>query len=101
MLLFLLVFPLLTIIISCPYFIVPFIVSRNPFSFISINISDSCIIQVSRLILNLLEANCPLDESIYSNTSENFSFNHPESNGDDEANTSRSFEREISLDEEM
>jgi len=48
-----------------------------------------------------LEANCPLDESIYSNTSENFSFSHPESNGDDEANTSHSFEREISLDEEM
>jgi len=32
---------------------------------------------------------------------QHFSFNHPESNGDDEANTSRSFEREISLDEEM
>ena len=93
MLLLLLVFPLLNIIISCPCFIVPFIVSRNPSSFISINIADSCILQVSRLILNLLEANCPLDESIYSNTSGNFSFNYLESNGDDEANTSRSFER--------
>ena len=59
------VFPFLPLIISCPYFIVPFIVSQIFFSFISINVADSCFIQVSRLILNLLEANCPLDESIY------------------------------------
>jgi len=99
MLLFLLVFSLLTLSISCPYFIVPFIASRNPFPFISINIADLCIIQVSRLILDLLEANCPLDESIYSKTSENFSFNHPGSNRDPEANTSRGAERETSLGE--
>ena len=101
MLPFLLVFPLLTLIISCPYFIVPFIVSRNPFHFISINIADFFITQVSRLILNLLEANCPLDESIYSNTSENFSFQHPESNRDTESNTSRGAERETSLGDEI
>ena len=65
MLLFFPVFPFLPLIISCPYFIVPFIVSQIFFSFISINVADSCFIQVSRLILNLLEANCPLDESIY------------------------------------
>jgi len=65
MLLFFLVFPFLPLIISCPYFIVPFILSQNFISFISINVADSCLIQVSRLILNLLEANCPLDESIY------------------------------------
>jgi len=76
-------------------------VSRNPFHFISINIADSFITQVSRLILNLLEANCPLDESIYSNTSENFSFQHPESNRDTESNTSRGAERETSLGDEI
>ena len=65
MLLFFLVFPFLPLIISCPYFIVPFIVSQIFFYFISISVADSCFIQVSRLILNLLEANCPLDESIY------------------------------------
>jgi len=65
MLLFYLIFPFLPLIISCPYFIVPFIVSQILFSLISINVADSCFIQVLRLILNLLEANCPLDESIY------------------------------------
>jgi len=53
------------------------------------------------LILNLLEANCPLDESIYSNTLENFSFHHTESDRDTEANTSRGAERETSLGEEI
>ena len=65
MLLLFLVFPFSHLIISCPYFIVPFIVSHIFFSFISINVADSCFIQVSRLILNFLEENCPLDESIY------------------------------------
>ena len=87
MLLFLLVFPLLTLIINCPYFIAPFIVSWNPFPLISINITDFFITQVLWLILNLLEANCPLDKSIYSNTLENFLFQYPEYNRDTEANT--------------
>jgi len=65
MLLFYLIFPFLPLIISCPYFIVPFIVSQNLFSFIPTNVADSCFIRVLRLILNLLEADCPLDESIY------------------------------------
>jgi len=71
------------------------------FPLISISIANLCIIQVSRLILNLLEANCPLDESIYSTTTENFSFHNPEFDRDTEANTSHSAERETSLGEEI
>ena len=99
MLPFLLVFPLLTLIISCPYFIVPFIVSRNPFYFISINIADSCITQVSRLILNLLEANCPLDESIY--VLESLVFYHSESNSATEVDTLHGAGRETSQGERI
>ena len=99
MLSFLLVFPLLTLIISCPYFIVPFIVSRNPFHFISINIVDSFITQVSRLILNLLEANCPFDESIY--VLESLEFYHSESNSATEVDTSHGTGRETSLGERI
>ena len=40
---------------------------------------------MSRLILNLLEANCPLDESIDSMTMESLRFCHTESNRDTEA----------------
>ena len=39
---------------------------------------------MSRLILNSLEANCPLDESINSMTVESLMFRHSESNRDTE-----------------
>ena len=44
--------------------------------------------QVSQLILNLLEANCPLDESI-DKTMESLRFNHSQSTRDTEADDSR------------
>jgi len=62
---------------------------------------DSCIIQVSRLILNLLEANCPLDESIYSGTTESFTGHRTESNRDTEADISLETGRATSLGEEI
>ena len=80
-------FQLPPLIFSCPCFIVPFIVSRNFLIFIII--ADLCNIQVSRLILNLLEANCLLDESVYSKSMESLRFYHPQSNRDTEADTSR------------
>ena len=40
---------------------------------------------MSRLKLNLLEANCPSDESIDSRTMESLRFRHSESNRDTEA----------------
>ena len=43
-----------------------------------------CVAQVSQLIFNLMEANCPLDENI--DSLETLEFSHPESNGDSEAN---------------
>ena len=82
MLLLLLVFLLLPLIISFEYFLYPFIVSKNLFFIIP---ADSCAAQVSRLILNLLEANCPLDESIYSKPMESSRFNDPESNRETES----------------
>ena len=97
MLLSLLVFPFSPLIIGCLYFIVLFIVSRNLFC---IYLYDLCIIQVSRLIFNLLEANCPLDESIYADTTENFTCYRPEPNRDTEAGTSLEAGREPFLGEE-
>ena len=89
MLVLLLVFPLLTLIISSQYFIYPFIVSKGTLPYIYIITADSCVAQVSRLILNLLEANCPLDESIDSRTMETLRFCHLESNRDTEADISQ------------
>ena len=43
-----------------------------------------CVTQVSRLILNLLEANCPLDESIDSSIVQSLRFRHSESTRDTE-----------------
>ena len=88
LLLLLLVFPLLTLIISTEYFIYPFIVSPNLASLYIIT-ADLCTAQVSRLIFNLLEANCPLDESIDSSTLESLRFRHSESTRDTEADISR------------
>jgi len=56
--------------------------------YISIVNVDLCVAQVSRLILNLLEANCPLDESIDSGTVGTLMFYHPESTRDTEADIS-------------
>ena len=42
---------------------------------------------MSHLVLNLVEANCPMDESI--DSLETLRFGHSESNGDSEANISR------------
>jgi len=83
----LLILPLLTLIISASNFIYPFIVSQN-ISSLYIITADLCAAQVSRLILNLLEANCPLDESIDSSTIESLRFRHSESTRDTESNIS-------------
>jgi len=53
------------------------------------------------LILNLLEANCPLDESICSDTVESIRFHHTESSRDTEADISRGDGGAISLGEEI
>jgi len=53
---------------------------------------------VSQLIFNLIEANCPVDESI--DSLETLEFGHPESNGDSEANISRGDKGATSLGEE-
>ena len=87
MLLLLLAFPLLTIIISTQFFIYPFIASWNP-SPLYLCV-DLCVVQVSRLILNLLEANCFLEQSINSMTMESIIFRQSESNRDTEADISR------------
>jgi len=89
MLLSLLFSPLLTLIISSSCFIYPFIVSKSTLPYIHIIATDSCIAQVSRLILNLLEVNCPLDEVIDSRTMETLRFYHSESNRDTEASISQ------------
>ena len=60
-----------------------------------------CVVQVSRLILNLCEANCPLDESIDQSTIETLRFNSIGSNTDNEADISRSNRGSTSLDEEI
>jgi len=84
MLLLLLIFPLLTLIISVQYFIFPFVVSQNLSSLYNIT-ADLCAAQVSRLILNLLEANCPLDEIIDSSTVESLRFRRSDSTRDTES----------------
>jgi len=101
MLLLLVVFPLLTFIISISYFLYPFIVSKGTLLYIYIITADPSLAQVLRLILNLLEANCPLDESIDSMTIESLMFHHSESNRDTEADISRGDRGIISLGEEI
>jgi len=99
MLLLLLFFPLLILITSVQYFIYPFIVSLNPSSLYLC--ADLCVVQVSRLIINLLEANCVLDENIDSSTMESLRFRHTESTRDTETGISRGNRRATSLDEEI
>jgi len=53
---------------------------------------------VSQLIFNLIEANCPVDESI--DSLETLEFGHPESNVDSEANILRGDRGATSLGEE-
>ena len=65
----------------------------------SIIAADLCIAQVSQLILNFMEANCPLDESI--DSLETLRLGHPQSNGDSEANISRGDREATSLGEEV
>ena len=96
-----LVFPLLTLIISIAFFLYPFIVSKDTRLYIYVITPDSCVAQVSRLILNLLEANYPLDESIDSMTIESLVFCHSESNRDTEADILRGDRGTISLGEEI
>jgi len=101
MLLLLPVFPLLTFIISISCFLYPFTVSKGTLLYIYIITPDSCVPQVSWLILNLLEANCPLDESIDSVTIESLMFHHSESNRDTEADISQGDRGTVSLGEEI
>ena len=56
---------------------------------------------MSRLILNLLEANCPLDESIDSSTMETLRFCHSESNRDTVTDISRGDRGATSLGEDI
>jgi len=100
MLCLLIVFPLLTLIVSSSYFIYPFIVSESTVPYIYITTADSCVAQVSQLIFNLIEANCPLDESLDSRTMETLRFYHPESNSDTEGDMSHD-RVATSLDEEI
>ena len=76
--------PYWSLIISTASFIYPFIVSKSTLPYIYIINADLYVPQVSQLILNLLEANCPLDESIDSGTMESLRFRHTESNRDSE-----------------
>jgi len=87
--------------ISCSTFINSFIVSKKKLPYITIIIANSCVAQVSRLILNLLPANCPLDESICSGTMESIRFHHTESSGEIEVDISRGDRGAISLGEEI
>jgi len=103
MLLSLPVFPLLTLVISTEYFVYPFIVSKKahfltPISSLLICV---CYLKVSRLMLDLLEANCPLDESIDSRTMETLRFRHSESDRDTETDSLRDDRRAISLGDEI
>jgi len=52
-------------------------------------------------LLDLLEANCPLDESIDSSTMESLRFCHSESNRDSEADIPQGDRGAISLSEEI
>jgi len=101
MLLLLLVFLLLTQILSLPYFLYPFIVSKSTFPYIYIITADSCVAQVSWLILNLLEADCPLDKSIDCSTMEPLRFRHSKSSRDTEADISLGNRGATALDEEI
>ena len=74
---------------------------KNYSSHIFIITADLCVAQVSRLILNLLEANCPLDESIDSSTLESLRFCHSESNSDTEGDILQDDRGAISMDEEI
>jgi len=56
---------------------------------------------VSWLILNLLEVNCPLDESIDSSTMESLRFCHTESNKDTEVDILQDDRGTSSLGEEI
>jgi len=56
---------------------------------------------VSWLILNLLEVNCPLDESIDSSTMESLRFCHIESNKDTEVDILQDDRGTFSLGEEI
>jgi len=53
------------------------------------------------MILNLLEVDCPLDQSLYRRTTETIGFHNPESSGDIETNTSRGDEAAPSRSEEI
>jgi len=53
------------------------------------------------LIFNLLEANCPLDESIDSSTLESLRFCHSESTRDTEGDISRNDRGTTSIGEEI
>ena len=87
MLLLVLAFRVLTLIISSSCFIYPFVVSKSTLPYIFVITTDSYTGQVSRLILNLLETNLPLEESINSRSMETLRFCHPESSWDTEAGT--------------
>jgi len=101
MILSLLFIPLLTLIISLPFFIYPLIVSKSTLPRISTITVDLSVAQVSLLIFNLMEANCPLVESIDSRTLESLRFCHPESNRDTEANISQDDRGADSMGEEI
>ena len=53
------------------------------------------------MILNLLEANCPFDESIDSSTMESLKFHHSESTGESETDILRGDRGAITLGEEI
>jgi len=67
----------------------------------SSNPADLHVPQVSRLILNLLEANCPLDKSIHSSAMETLKFCHSESNSESEADIWRGDRGATSVGEEV
>jgi len=71
-------------LLALPTSFIPLLQAKILLPCISIIIADLCAAQVSRLILNLLEANCPLDESIDSMTMESLRSCHTESNRDTE-----------------
>jgi len=100
MLLLLLVIPLLNLIISTEYFLYPFIVGQNLAS-LHIITADLCIAQVSRLIFNLLKANCSLDKSIDSSTLEFLRFCHSEFTRDTEGDISRNDRGTTSIGKEI
>ena len=56
---------------------------------------------MSRLILNLLPANCPFDESMDSKTMESLRFRHTEPDSDTEVGISRGDRGTTSIGEEI